>query len=93
MNKIAVLIWGAKRCLIQNGFVVTVNLAKRTSGKMEKSCLFFRAQASWCKIVSNKRTVPSRTATSGWVGGLATITRWGTDVSEKIHQERYSRNN
>lgn len=67
--------------------------AQRASQKVGKSCLFFRVRASWCRIVSNKQVVLSRTATSGWPGGLAAITRWGTDVSEKIHSERHSRNN
>lgn len=59
---------------------------------MGKSCLFFRVRASWCRIVLNKRAVPSRIGTSGWPGGSSAIIRWGTDVSEKIHQEKHSRN-
>lgn len=61
--------------------------------KQEKAAYSFELKLHGVKLYLNKRAVPSRTVTSGWPGGLAAITRWGTDVSEKIHQERYSRNN
>lgn len=54
MNKIAVLIWESRDVLSKMDLQLQSIWQKGLPGKIGKSCLFFRAQASWCKIVSKQ---------------------------------------